>query len=1020
MRRIKPIPGSIPLFAPESDWVAPNLSDLPDWSRCRLAALDAEFQDDSLRQLGNGARRGAKLAGYSFALEGDSRGYYIPLRHPGPGNVDCDQGLNYLRDNLWNLKGTLVGANMAGDLDIFFYENIKPNYNEILCKDIQVRDPLIWEHHYKYSLEVVAERWGFKGKDEAKLKEAAQAYGYDIKSAGWKACIPKLPAKFVGPYGEHDAFILLPIYHAQQKVMDEQGLNEVDELEARLLPLLLKMRQRGIRVNFDHLDRVEKWALEEETKCVLEIKRLTGWDIGISHCMAAARVAPALQAIGITPPKTAETEAWSIKADWLATIEHPVAGLIRQCRQYNKLRTTFASSVRRYQTGGRVHPTFRQIVGASEKNEQSGAAYGRLSSCVAKGTLVEIARDVSKYPKGIPIQDVKVGDYAYTYDDELKLRLRKVTAVTLTGHRQVVRIHWRGYGGKHSGHTDVTPEHLIRLTTGEYVRADSLKPLDHVMALSRGVGKIYGYARIWPTGMPEIPREHRFIHQEVYGFVDDHVHHLDENKLNNHPSNLQALPRVEHLSLHAQDISDEVREKRRVVAQYRWDNNVDGIREKFDVGKGEDHPCWLGLSHEEVRKLLEDNYWSLTNAYKNSGISFETLKKYVLLHGFDIKELKKLNMQSRKERGVNPFNGKPRRKSPEKINNHQVVSIEYLQEPVDVYDLTIEETHNFIAGEICVHNCHLNIQQQPSRAKFANFWRSIYIPEEGCQWVSCDYSGVEPRWYNHFSQILNLPKAKEFGDMYKSNPRLDRHQAVADLTGLSRKDAKTVGLGLDYRMGSLKLAHALKMPTRWLVEVGVGREREKFYFETRKEALEFRFSRTDERISMREVAGEKAQGILDTFFNGAPFIPLLAKRVEEKAKATGFIRLLGGRVLHFPMNSKGEYDHTYKACSKLIQGSAAYQMKLALLALDRDLPELYLNAQIHDEIWGSVPDLRTAKRVNEIMVNVVKLKTGMPFRCDVEVGPSCGELTLLCFEHNCTNFVDPIDKFGCDLHKLVA
>lgn len=696
MRRIKPIPGSIPLFAPESDWQAPRLSDLPDWSRCRLAALDAEFEDKTLRELGNGARRGAKLAGYSFALEGDNRGYYIPLRHPGPGNVDCDQGLNYLRDNLYRLEGTLVGANMAGDLDIFFYENIKPNYNKILCKDIQVRDPLIWEHHYKYNLEVVAERWGFKGKDEAKLKEAAQAYGYDIKSAGWKACIPKLPAKFVGPYGEHDAFILIPIYHAQQKVMDEQGLNEVDELEARLLPLLLKMRQRGIRVNFDHLDRVERWALEEETKCVLEIKRLTGWDIGVGHCMAAARVAPALQAIGIDPPKTAETEAWSIKADWLATIEHPVAGLIRQCRQYNKLRTTFAASVRRYQTGGKIHSTFRQIVGASEKNEQSGAAYGRLSSA------------------------------------------------------------------------------------------------------------------------------------------------------------------------------------------------------------------------------------------------------------------------------------------------------------------------------------HLNIQQQPSRAKFANFWRSIYIPEENCQWVSCDYSGVEPRWYCHFAQLLNLPKAKDFGDLYKSNPRLDRHQAVADLTGLNRKDAKTVGLGLDYRMGSLKLANSLKLPTRWLVEVGVGRDKQQYYFPTRKEALEFRFSRTEDKIRMAEVAGEAAQAILDKFHNGAPFIRDLARKAEEKAKATGFIKLIGGRVLHFPMNSRGEYDHTYKACSKLIQGSAAYQMKLALLALDRDLPELYLNAQIHDEIWGSVPDLRTAKRVNEIMVNVVKLKTGMPFRCDVEVGPSCGELSLICFENDCTNFADPEDKFGCHLHKLVT
>lgn len=693
MRKVRTIPGTLPLFAPSSEWQAPNLSDLPDWSRCKLISIDSEFSDPTLRTLGIGARRGAKLAGYSFAFD-NGPSAYVPLRHP-EGNVpDCDQGLAYLRDNLAKFKGTLVGANMNVDLDIFFYENIKPNYDWVMCQDIQIRSPLIWEHHFKYSLEAEAERWGFKGKDETKLKEAALSYGYDIKASDWKKCIPHLPAKFVGEYGEHDARLPILIYHAQQQEIDKQGLQEVIDLEGRLLPLLLKMRQRGVRIDFDHLDRVEKWALAEETKHVAEIKRLTGWDIGVGNCMSAARVAPALKAIGVEVPLTLETEAPSIKAEFLATIDHPVAGLIRQTRQMNKLRTTFASSVRRYQTNGRIHSTFRQIVGASEKNEKSGAAYGRLSSA------------------------------------------------------------------------------------------------------------------------------------------------------------------------------------------------------------------------------------------------------------------------------------------------------------------------------------HLNIQQQPSRQKYANFWRAIYLPEENSEWLSCDYSGVEPRWYCHTSEILKLPGAKEFGDMYRSNPRLDRHQAVATLTGLDRKDAKTVGLGLDYRMGSLKLAHSLKLPTRWLVETGDWNDKQRHYFKTRKEALEFRSAYRGSKIRMAEVAGEEAQAILDKFHEGAPFIKELAKRAEEKAKATGILKILGGRHLHFPMSRNGSYDHTYKACSKVVQGTAAYQMKLALLALDRDCPEFGLALQIHDEVCGSIPDRKTAKKVSEIMINVVKAR--VPFRCDAEIGPNWGTLELLCMEHGCTNIVDPTDKFGCSHHKLVA
>lgn len=695
MRRIKPIPGSPPLFGPESDWVAPNLSDLPDWSRAKLASLDTEFQDDFLRQLGIGARRGAKLVGYSFRLEGD-RAYYIPLRHPGPGNVDCDQGLNYARDSLRNFKGTLVGANMNVDLDVLFYENIKPNYSQVICKDIQVRDPLIHEHHFKYSLEAVSDRWGFPGKDEAKLKEAAQSYGYDIKSAGWKACIAKLPAKFVGPYGENDAGILLPIYHAQQKVIDEQSLNEVDDLEANLLPLLLKMRQRGVRIDFDHLDRVEAWALEEETKCNAEIKRLTGVDIGVGNCMAVGRVFPALQARGITPPMTDSGNNWSIKSPWLATIDDPVAKLIHQMRQMNKLRTTFVASIRRYQTNGRIHTTFRQIVGASEKNEQSGAAYGRLSSA------------------------------------------------------------------------------------------------------------------------------------------------------------------------------------------------------------------------------------------------------------------------------------------------------------------------------------HPNLQQQPSRAKFASFWRSIYLPEENAQWVSCDYSGIEPRWYCSISEKLKLPGSKEFGDLYRANPRMSRHQAVADLTQLDIKSAKTVGLGLDYRMGSLKLANSLKLPTRWLIQVGDGRDRQKHYFNTRKEALDFRHASMDSTIRMSEVAGEEAQAILDTFHKGMPFIRELAVKAEQKAKATGILKLLGGRHLHFPMDKNGQYQHTYKACSKVVQGTAAYQMKLALLALDRDCPEFQLALQIHDEVCGSVWDPMVAKKVSEIMINVVK--SSIPFVCDVDLGPNWGEAKTLCLVDDCLEYTEGSkeNKHACMKHAPKA
>ncbi|MFO5615121.1 HNH endonuclease, partial [Klebsiella pneumoniae] len=48
--------------------------------------------------------------------------------------------------------------------------------------------------------------------------------------------------------------------------------------------------------------------------------------------------------------------------------------------------------------------------------------------------------------------------------------------------------------------------------------------------------------------------EHRVVGEDTIGrslYDDEEVHHLDENKLNNHPDNLLILPQSQHLKLHA-------------------------------------------------------------------------------------------------------------------------------------------------------------------------------------------------------------------------------------------------------------------------------------------------------------------------------------------------------------------------------------------------------------------------------------------------------------------------------------
>lgn len=108
---------------------------------------------------------------------------------------------------------------------------------------------------------------------------------------------------------------------------------------------------------------------------------------------------------------------------------------------------------------------------------------------------------------------------------------------------------------------------------------------------------------------------------------------------------------------------------------------------------------------------------------------------------------------------------------------------------------------------------HPNLQQQPSRDDFAPFWRSIYLPEDGCMWAVADFSQQEPRILTHYAYITGKDGAKTMRDAYCNNPKTDNHDMMAKLTGLERKHAKQIFLGLCYGMGPGKLAMELGLPT---------------------------------------------------------------------------------------------------------------------------------------------------------------------------------------------------------------
>jgi DNA polymerase I-like protein with 3'-5' exonuclease and polymerase domains len=239
---------------------------------------------------------------------------------------------------------------------------------------------LIDELQMSYSLENIAQKYLGIGKSENVLRDAANAYKIDPKKD-----LHLLPARFVGEYAVADAALPLLVLRRQEKIIEEQELDRIVELESKLLPVLIRMRQRGVRVSLDRLSKVEQWSTLEEKKALGEVEKLTGVKIPFNSIWQAAAIVPALQHIGCKIPLTPRTKKPSIDKAFLASIDHPVAHAINRARRVNKIRTTFCNSIREHIIGDRIHATYHQLRSSgddddAESGEGVGARYGRCSA----------------------------------------------------------------------------------------------------------------------------------------------------------------------------------------------------------------------------------------------------------------------------------------------------------------------------------------------------------------------------------------------------------------------------------------------------------------------------------------------------------------------------------------------------------------------------------------------------------------------------------------------------------------
>lgn len=120
-----------------------------------------------------------------------------------------------------------------------------------------------------------------------------------------------------------------------------------------------------------------------------------------------------------------------------------------------------------------------------------------------------------------------------------------------------------------------------------------------------------------------------------------------------------------------------------------------------------------------------------------------------------------------------------------------------------VYDLEVEDCHNFIASELCVHNCN-----KPNAQQYPKVITKIVVPRDDYVMVDADYSQIEYRVLTALAKNEGL--AKLFAD-----PDSDYHTLMASLmydvpyasvTPQMRSAAKSFNFGIPYGMGFGSLA----------------------------------------------------------------------------------------------------------------------------------------------------------------------------------------------------------------------
>ena len=243
-----------------------------------------------------------------------------------------------------------------------------------------------------------------------------------------------------------------------------------------------------------------------------------------------------------------------------------------------------------------------------------------------------------------------------------------------------------------------------------------------------------------------------------------------------------------------------------------------------------------------------------------------------------------------------------------------------------------------------------NLQNIPIRNEDGKEIRKAFIPDDGCEFFSADYSQIELRIMAHLSGDHNMIEAFRSGyDIHAATAAKVFKKNIQEVTRAERNKAKTANFGIIYGISVFGLAERMDVDRKEARELIEG------YFETYPDVKKY----MDESIELA-----RKQGYIETIFKRKRFLPDINSR---NAVVRGYAER--------------------NAINAPIQGSAADIIKVAMVRIYRRFMQEGIRStmiiQVHDELNFNVwPEEK--ERVQQIVIEEMERAYAMqvPLKAD--------------------------------------